>query len=108
MEYIAMQDADGQVHVNTVDITDKVKLAHNVQQYKTLAHVAAAFPDNAGVNFLHEQEEPAPWDKEAHYDASDLVVHDGKTWVALADVECGSAPDAVYAQDGSTGGWMPL
>jgi hypothetical protein len=108
IEYIAMQDSNGQVHVNTVDTTDKIALAHNVQQYKTLTHVAAAFPGNAGANFLHEQEEPAGWDEDAHYDANDLVAHDGKTWVALADVERGSQPDDVYAPDGATGGWMPL
>ena len=107
-EYIAMQDGNKQVHINTVDTTDKIALAHNVQQYRSMVAVATAFPGNAGVNFLHEQEEPTSWDEKAHYDANDLAVYEGKTWVALTDVECGSQPDDVYAQDGATGGWMPL
>lgn len=111
-EYIAMQDDNGKVHVNTVDTSGEIALAYNVRQYKTLVHIAKVFPDNTGINFVDEREEPqlSIWDKEAHYNANDIVIHKGKTWVALSDVECGSQPDDIYDMeaDPPKGGWVPF
>ena len=105
-EYIAMKDADGKVHINTVDTSGVVALAHNVQQFATLADVVAAFPDAVERAFLVEEDSPELWDADADYQPGDRVYHNGETWFALSDVACGQQPDDVYDKARfKTGGW---
>ena len=108
-EYIAMQDADGVIQINTVDTNDKIHLAHNVQQYATLTDLFKVFRHRVGFNFMDPEMEPGMWDSKTTYHPNDLVLYEGKTWMALPDVLPGYAPDDVY--DGEffqTGGWAPL
>ena len=112
IEYIAMQTADGEIHINTVDTNDKIKLAANVKQYPTLIDVFKVFKHRTAFNFMNSEDfegSSAAWNKKATYNPNDLVFYEGRTWLALPDVAVGYAPDDIYDEEFfKQGGWAPL
>ena len=68
-------------------LNDPVRLAK-----EKLEHALAGYPE---------------WSATASYSPGDGVLHDGRRWVAMDDVQTGAAPDDVYNLEANTGGWKP-
>jgi chitodextrinase len=78
----------------------------------TLALVSAIETNAPGfLDILHkklaEQADLPIWKQDAAYVPGTVVLHQGRRWVALPDVDKFS-PDDIYDPETMTGGWAPL
>ena len=111
MQYFGSIDTDGTLYTGSADDSAKVWLGKGAKLGTSIANLIEQFP---GATQIVDGDDIEPralfgdWDKDRAYKPGETARSGQKDYIAMPDVERGSAPDGVYDVDAGTGGWKPV